>query len=164
MKRKEEFFKEEKQNSDLAKQQHQIQRQKFQDDVEQLTNEQKRVAEFRLQSGKVDFSLFNYILTVHDFSKCADASESLFQFYRYVYQHLQDLQRSNEALRNLCEQLMPHMNRAQRKIFDKDLEKKSPFLMAQDFGKEIQKRAKKRSEAGITSYTPEDAKKMGLKL
>ena len=164
MKRKEDYFKEEQKNSQLAKQQHEIQRQKFREDVEDLTNEQKRIADFRIQTGEVDYSLFNYILTVHDFSKCSDASESLFQFYRYIYHHMVDLQRSNEGLRGLCEQMLPHMNRAQRKIFDKDLDKKSPFQMAQDFGKEIQKRAKKRSEAGIKSYTLDDAKKMGIKI
>lgn len=164
MKSKEEYFKDEKQASDLAKKQHQIQKQKFQKDVEELTNEQKRIAEFKIQAGKTDFSLFNYILTVHDFSKCSDASESLFAFYRFIYQHLVDLQRSNEDLRSLCQQMLPHMNRAQRKILEADLEKKSPFLMAQDFGKEIQKRAKSRSELGIQSYSPDDAKNMGLSL
>jgi len=149
----------------LAQTQHDEQRKKFNKDIAELSGTAKAAIEFRVQNEEIDFALFNYILTVHDFTDVKDLNEAVMKMYRFMYVHMMNLQRANEEMKDLLMAYRAEEENAERRTrLDTVVTKESPFLMAHKFLRAIQERAKNRSKSGIISYTPDEAKDMGLKV
>ena len=153
-----------------GKMQHDVQREKFNRDVEEIGAKDKLAADFRVQTGETDFSLHNWIMTTCDFSECKELLETVMFYYSKIYSYLMIFQRSNEELKNIVAQLsgMPelqeHLNRSMRKRMSAALLVASPFESAQKGLKEISKRARTRSSMGIKSYNEEEAAKLGIDI
>ena len=159
------FYQKFKESQKRAKQQFAVQRKKVQNDVDELTAEQKKAVEFRASAEETDYSIFNYIMTVHDFKDCTELLEMARKFYKLMYVHLINLQRQNEELKDIVSQNRDKFSRPELKLLDKHLGTKSPFLMAREALEEIQKRAQERSRKsnkGVPIYGEDEAKKMGI--
>jgi hypothetical protein len=103
---------------------------------------------------ETNFSLFNFILYCHDLTHYEDDMDLLKQFYSRMYPSLVNFQRSNEVLRDILIQNMDKLNSAHRKLLEKELEKPSPFQMAETALKEAAAKAKARANLGIEIYNP----------
>lgn len=66
-----------------------------QDEIKKLFGAKKAEAE-RMAQGGVNFALFNYIMTVHDFKHCANLMEAVRLMYKLMFLQVNRLQ--NEAL------------------------------------------------------------------
>ena len=109
--------------------------------------------------SETDWSVFNYLLYAHSFRDYTDDMDLLRKFYQRIYPSLLNLQRSNEALRDLLEQNFDNLNRDHKKIAKEELDKYSPFEMAQKALKEAGRRAKARAKSGIQTYRVDLEKK-----
>ena len=102
--------------------------------------------------SETDWSVFNYLLYAHSFKDYSDDMDLLRKFYQRIYPSLLNLQRSNEALRDLLQQNFDKLNRDHKKIAKEELDKYSPFEMAQRALEEAGRRAKARAKSGIETY------------
>lgn len=153
-----------KRRQEEAVKQRNVQKKRFERDIEEVGGDIKKTMDFRLQSGEIDWSLFNLIMTVQDFTDVRDLNEAVMKMYRYCYAHMTTLQRNNEGMKDLLNQLRESGNRAQKNRIDQELAVKSPFLVAHQTLDKLKSRAKTRSKSGIISYTEEQARKEGFDL
>ena len=109
--------------------------------------------------SETDWSVFNYLLYAHSFRDYTDDMDLLRQFYQRIYPSLLNLQRSNEALRDILQQNFDNLNRDHKKIAKEELDKYSPFEMAKKALEEAGRRAKARAKSGIQTYRVDLEKK-----
>lgn len=146
-------------NTDEAKEQFRIMREKQAQDREEVYGAQRDSEKRRLREGGTDFTLYNYILSTHDFKDCPDMATGMRKLYAILEQKIRDIVKENTELRNICGNTIDKMDRTDRKRVLKIMENPAdPQLVVAKMMKEIQDRAQARSKAGIKSYQPDQPK------
>lgn len=107
--------------------------------------------QFRL-GAETDWSLFNFILYSHSFKDYSDDMDLMRKLYARLYPSIVNLQRSNEAMKDLLTQNYDKLNSTHKKLAKVELDKYSPFEMAQKALEEAGRRAKARAKSGIQIY------------
>ena len=131
---------------------------RMQDDAKETT---KRVMgpvqeqmEKDIANGKTDFSLYNLILSIADYSKCATAQDSCRLTYEYTYPYMRRMNLRIKSLVAMAEKYKDNMSQEDLAYLKEITESNDldPFRMATEILQKEQERARQRSKLGLKFY------------